>query len=206
MLIVQVTNFWDSPKFTKRIQDQLMKKILHIQVIPILSGAQRISFEILKSLSNDEYDKTILFSSQGTEEQKQEIKNCFENIGVTVVFSSYLIRDINIKTDWCAFWEIYALCKKEHFDIVHTHSTKPGIIGRMAATFAGVPLVVHTVHGIAFHAFTPFPKRQFYWLCEMAASFFCNKIVLVNDYYRRYFRTFKKEYDSTYLKYHNLPH
>lgn len=170
-----------------------MKKILHIQVIPILSGAQRISFEILKSLSNAEYDKTILFSSQGSDEQKQEIKNYFKTINVRVVFSSYLRREISIKNDWYAFFELYTFCKKEHFDIVHTHSTKPGIIGRIAATFAGVPLVLHTVHGIAFHSFVPFPKRQFYWLCEMIASFFCNKIVLVNDYYRRYFRIFKNK-------------
>lgn len=175
-----------------------MKKILHIQVLPIFSGVQRISYDILKSLPSSDYEKTIMFSLQGTNEQRVIIKNYFNNIGVKVVFSKYLVREINLKKDWYAFFEIYSFCKKEHFDIVHTNSTKPGIIGRLAATFAKVPLVIHTVHGIAFNKFISFPKRQFYWLCEIFASCFCHRIVLVNDYYKKYFKIFKHKLTKIY--------
>lgn len=47
--------------------------------------------------------------------------------------------------------------------------------------------MIHTVHGLAFHKFVQFPLWQFYWTCEMFASLFCNKIVLVNEYYKKYF-------------------
>lgn len=135
-----------------------MKKILHIQVLPIFSGVQHISFEILKGLPNTVYDKTIIFSSQGTDAQKQFILDTFAEINVRVIFSKYLKREISLIDDWRAFWEIYHICKVEHFDIVHTHSTKPGVIGRLAASFARIPLVIHTVHGLSFHRFIPFPE------------------------------------------------
>jgi len=54
--------------------------------------------------------------------------------------------------DAVAFAEIYGLCKKWRFDIVHTHNTKDGILGRWAAHFAGVPAIVHTIHNLAFRA------------------------------------------------------
>lgn len=167
----------------------MKKKILHIQVLPKLSGVQKISLEIFKNLSDDEYEKWIFFSADMDEDNKNICTKAFEAVGTKVVFSQRLRREISFR-DFPAFWEIYRLCKKERFDIVHTNSTKPGIIGRIAATFAGIPLVIHTVHGLSFHDFTKFPKWQFYWFCEMLASIFCHKIVLVNQYYKKHFKWF----------------
>lgn len=161
-------------------------KILHIQVIPKLSGVQKISLEILKALP-PECEKFILFSDSADCGDKKECIRQFTEAGIKVLFSKNLQREIGFK-DIKAFFEIYELCKKEHFDIVHTHSTKPGFIGRIAATIAHVPLVIHTVHGLSFHNYVKFPKWQFYWICEMFASLFCKKIVLVNKYYGKYFR------------------
>ena len=175
-----------------------MKKILHIQVLPKLSGVQNISYEILKGLPIDEYEKFILFSSEGTTGDKEFLEKKFESIGVKVLYSDNLIRELDTKKDFLAYKEIKALCKKEKFDIVHTNSSKPGVIGRIAAFTAGVPLVVHTVHGLAFHKFVKFPKWQFYYLCEMFASLFCHKIVLVNKFYASYFRLFKRKVSTIY--------
>ena len=163
-----------------------MKKILHILVLPKMAGSQNVSFEILKSLPDNDYDKYVLFSDVEDCGDRKECIKRFQEAGAKVLFSKKLKRNIGVH-DIPATVEIYKLCKKEKFDIVHTHSTKPGIIGRIAATLAGVPFVIHTVHGLAFHNFIKFPKWQFYWLCEMLASIFCNKIVLVNKYYKRYF-------------------
>lgn len=149
-------------------------KILHIQVLPKLSGVQKVSLEIFKKLNNEKYDKYILFSdSIGYGDRAECIKE-FEATGAKVLFSKLLKREIGI-SDFPALFELYKLCKREKFDIVHTNSTKPGIIGRIAAFVAGVPLVVHTVHGLSFHKFVKFPIWQFYWACEMIASCFVTK-------------------------------
>jgi glycosyltransferase involved in cell wall biosynthesis len=175
-----------------------MKKILHIQVLPKLTGVQRISLEILKGLPHDEYDKYILFSNNGVDNTLKLIcREAFEKSGIKVLFCHTLYREIGIR-DIQAFIEIYKLCKQEKFDIVHTHSTKPGIIGRIAATLAHVPYVIHTVHGLAFHSFVKFPKWHFYWICEMVASFFCDNIIIVNNYYCKYFKLFKSKVVTIY--------
>lgn len=172
-------------------------KILHIQVLPKLSGVQKVSLEIFKKLNNEKYDKYILFSdSIGYGDRAECIKE-FEATGAKVLFSKLLKREIGI-SDFPALFELYKLCKREKFDIVHTNSTKPGIIGRIAAFVAGVPLVVHTVHGLSFHKFVKFPIWQFYWACEMIASCFCHKIIIVNKYYLKYFKWFKNKTCTIY--------
>lgn len=174
-----------------------MKKILHIQVLPKLSGAQKISFEIFKALPRNDFEKWILFSDDLDAGDKEACKKAFEQTGAKVLFSSKLKREICL-SDIGATKEIYRLCKAERFDIVHTNSTKPGIIGRIAATAARVPLVIHTVHGVAFHKFIKFPKWHFYWACEMFASLFCHKIVMVNKFYGKYFKWFRKKSSTIY--------
>ncbi len=174
-----------------------MKKILHIQVLPKLSGVQKISLEIFNYLPNNDYEKWILFSDNLDVGDKELCKNVFEKSGAKVIFTSLIRREI-CKQDISATKFIYNLCKKEKFDIVHTHSTKPGIIGRIAATLAGVPLVIHTVHGLSFHDFVKFPKWQFYWACEMIASLFCHQIIMVNKFYGKYFKWLGNKVSTIY--------
>ena len=56
-------------------------------------------------------------------------------------------RSWNLRADLLAFAELWRLLRRERFDLVHTHNPKPGVIGRVAARLAGVP-VVNTVHGL----------------------------------------------------------
>ena len=67
------------------------------------------------------------------------------------------------------------------FDIVHTHSSKTGILGRLAASSAGVPIIFHTVQGLPFHEFSPSPLKIFYSLFEKKAGEISNKVIFVNQ-------------------------
>jgi glycosyltransferase involved in cell wall biosynthesis len=66
-------------------------------------------------------------------------------------------------------------------DIVHTHSSKAGILGRWAAKYAGVPAIVHTIHGLAFTASTHAMVNTFYKFMEKRAAPLTDKIVCVAD-------------------------
>lgn len=66
-------------------------------------------------------------------------------------------------------------------DIVHTHSSKAGIIGRLAACDARVPLVVHTIHGMSFNRTQPWPVRRLYAYLERLAAHHSHAIVTVAD-------------------------
>jgi glycosyltransferase involved in cell wall biosynthesis len=66
-------------------------------------------------------------------------------------------------------------------DVVHTHSSKAGILGREAAHRAGVSVVVHTIHGMSFNRTQPLPVRVAYALLERRAARRCHAIVSVAD-------------------------
>jgi glycosyltransferase involved in cell wall biosynthesis/ribosomal protein S18 acetylase RimI-like enzyme len=70
--------------------------------------------------------------------------------GIRHIDWPHAVRGWDLRADALAFRELVAILKEERFDLVHLHNPKPGIIGRVAATLAGVPCVVNTVHG--FHA------------------------------------------------------
>lgn len=176
----------------------MKKTILHIQCLPKLSGVQNVSYEIMKKLPDSDFNKYILFSEDGTDEQKALITKTFNNINVKVLFSKNLVRELSFKKDIKALIEIKKLCKQLKIDIVHTNSSKPGVVGRIGATLAKVPLVVHTVHGTAWNSFMKFPKWQIYWSMEMFASIFCDKIILVNKYFSKYFKLFKNKIITIY--------
>jgi glycosyltransferase involved in cell wall biosynthesis len=70
--------------------------------------------------------------------------------GVKCVPLPPLVRKINPLQDFRTFVSLWILMRQEKPDIVHTHSSKAGFIGRWAAWFAGVPFIVHTPHGHVF--------------------------------------------------------
>ncbi len=74
----------------------------------------------------------------------------------------HLVRPLHPPQDIQALLDIVKLLRQEQFQIVHTHSSKAGILGRLAARIARVPIVVHTIHGFPFNDFMPAWKRQLY--------------------------------------------
>ena len=64
-----------------------------------------------------------------------------------------LVRPINPRQDFLALRQLEGIFRKTRPDLVHTHSGKAGILGRLAAARAGVPIIVHTVHGPSFGNF-----------------------------------------------------
>ena len=73
-----------------------------------------------------------------------------------------LMRPIKPLTDAKAFWDLCRLYRRERFEIVHTHSSKAGIVGRLAARAVRVPIVVHTLHSLVFHEYEAAWKNRLY--------------------------------------------
>ncbi|EJV9312365.1 glycosyltransferase [Vibrio vulnificus] len=165
-----------------------MKKIAHIQVIPKLSGVQQVSLDILSNING--YEKYIIFGGEYSPDELL-LKKCIHN-NIKVVYVKNLKREISIR-DFNAFLELYKLFKIEKFDIVHTNSTKPGIVARIAARIAGVNRVVHTIHGISYHRFERIEKRLVYFIIEYFSSLFSHYLVSVNSYYLKYYPLIKNK-------------
>ncbi len=96
-----------------------------------------------------------------------------------------IVRPIKPFKDIISIIKLYRLIKKEKYDIVHTHTSKPGVTGRIAAILSGTPFLVHTSHG---HIFKGFFSSPFSWILlqlDKFLSFFTNKIITLTDCGRR---------------------
>lgn len=92
-----------------------------------------------------------------------------------------LIRAVNPWYDVRAQRDLTAELKRLRPDVVHTHSSKAGILGRNAAFDARVPLIIHTIHGMSFNRTQPWFVRRLYAWLERRAARRCHAIVTVAD-------------------------
>ena len=89
-----------------------------------------------------------------------------EAAGVEVIIEPSLRRPIAPRSDLAATARLAALFARRKFDVVHTHTSKAGVVGRVAARRVGVPRIVHTYHGFPFHQFQSAPRRGAYIAIE----------------------------------------
>jgi len=156
------------------------KKILQIQLLPLMSGVQKFMLTLLSGLDPNEFEIHVACRPCGP--LVREIKR-----RGYIYHPLYFFKHEISPLDAVVFYEIYRLCRKENFDIVHTHSSKPGFLGRLAARLAKVPLVIHTSNGSPIHPDQNCLTRRFYMELERFSDKFCDKVVFVNNYHRLFY-------------------
>ncbi len=158
------------------------KKIIHIVQLQLLYGSQRVALDICDHLNRDEFEIWIACAPSKDKNNAfaQEVKNL--NLNKRII--PHFRRELG-PWDFLAFFEIFGFLRKQKFDIVHTHGSKSGVLGRIAARLAGVKCVVHTVHGVPYHNVLPKPVQCFYRMAERFAGKFCDKVVFVSENQRK---------------------
>lgn len=97
----------------------------------------------------------------------------------------HLVRAISPVTDLRCYCDLRRIIRDWNPDVVHTHSSKAGIIGRLAAWNQDVPCVVHTIHGLAFHPYQAKWRNALYVLAERIAAKRCHRLICVADAMRK---------------------
>ncbi len=92
-----------------------------------------------------------------------------------------LHRAIRPTCDHRARHELTAMLAEIRPDVVHTHSSKAGILGRLAARDAGAGIIVHTIHGMSFNRTQPWPLRMLYRRLERYCARFTDRLITVAD-------------------------
>ncbi len=86
--------------------------------------------------------------------------------GVTTVKLGRLREKLAPAQDLMVLFDLVRLIRRERFTIVHTHSTKAGLLGRLAAWICRTPVIIHTIHGFASHDFMSRRRRRTYLALE----------------------------------------
>jgi hypothetical protein len=89
----------------------------------------------------------------GKDDHEEEATHLTDRLGIEPVYVPHMKRAINPLDDRIAYNEVRELIRKYKPDIIHTHAAKAGVIGRLAASNAKVPVILHTFHGHVFHSY-----------------------------------------------------
>jgi glycosyltransferase involved in cell wall biosynthesis len=101
--------------------------------------------------------------------------------GLELRLMKELVRPIAPLTDMVALAKLVAFIRKGRYDVVHTHSSKAGILGRIAARVAGTPITVHTLHSLVFGEHETPLKNDLYIRLKRLCAPITHKIISVCD-------------------------
>ena len=152
-------------------------KVCHVITRMIVGGAQENTLLSCAGLLEHGHEVTLVTGPSPGPEGELLSRSCPK--GLRIIEVSELVRELSPLKDWRAYKRLLEIFSREKFDVVHTHASKAGIVGRIAARKAGVPYVVHTVHGQAFFEGQFFLLNWGYIIAERWAAKYCDKIYAV---------------------------
>jgi glycosyltransferase involved in cell wall biosynthesis len=132
-----------------------MRRVAQV-ITRFIAGAGGVALRGALALDPDRYSVTILSAPGGP------LLAEAEKAGFEVVRLRHMRPELSLREDPQALRELTAELGNGRFDIVHTHSSKAGGLGRIAAHRVGVPAIVHTFHGFPFHNSQFLPVRAAY--------------------------------------------
>jgi glycosyltransferase involved in cell wall biosynthesis len=152
--------------------------VLHIITRLIVGGAQENTMLTAALLDPERYAVNVISGPQTGPEGSliEEVRAR----GVPLTIEPTLVREISPLKDMRALLVLYRTIRRGRYTVVHTHSSKAGILGRWAACFAGVPIIVHTVHGWGHHDRQHPLVRRLYVLLEQVTQPITDKLIVVS--------------------------
>ena len=152
-----------------------MKKyrILHITHATVGGVAEYIKL-FFNNMDRDKYEIYLICPENG------KLKKDIEAMGINV-YPVNINRDISIKDDIKSLIQISKLIKLIKPNLIHIHSTKAGILGKVAAFINGVPNI-YNPHGWSFSMDVCKIKKYIYALIERYTSLFCNSIINISEH------------------------
>ena len=151
-------------------------KVAHIIARMITGGADENTLFTIEGLNKEKYEIDLITG----EEFNKDILNKVKNHPFDIIQIKGLKWKLNFLHDPIVLLKLIKLLKGKHYDIVHTHTTKAGILGRIAARIVGVPVIVHGLHGSTFEAFNSGLLNWLLFLFERLTGRFTDAYVSVS--------------------------
>jgi glycosyltransferase involved in cell wall biosynthesis len=163
-------------------------KIIHIITRLDKGGSAENTLLTVRGLDREIYDVILVrglsVESNMTKDETGAVEKSVreaEREGVRVVTVPSIVRRVSLFCDLKAFFALIKILRHERPDILHTHTSKVGILGRWAAFFARVPIIIHTPHGHVFWGYFNKRERSFYIILEKLTACITDKIIALTD-------------------------
>ena len=138
-----------------------MKKIKILRIINRFNlGGPTYNAAYLTKYMPEEYETLLIGGIP--EKHETDSLHIVKSLGIEPILIPEMSRSISIYNDFKAYFHIRKYIQHFQPDIVHTHASKAGLLGRLAAIHTNVRIIVHTFHGHIFHSyFHPFLTEIF---------------------------------------------
>jgi glycosyltransferase involved in cell wall biosynthesis len=154
-----------------------MKILFIITRADTVGGVQVHVRDIAKILEKQGHEVLVVTGLKGIYNQN------LQDYGVKYICCDSFVKEISLGKDWQTFKFFLNLIQQFKPDLIALHSSKAGILGRLAAKLNKIPCVF-TVHGWAFTKGVPQPSRQIYQWIEQLTEPLAAKIICVSEYDR----------------------
>jgi len=158
-------------------------KIVHIITRMDRGGSAQNTLLTCAALSGS-YEQVLIhglsLESRMTEVERRSVEESIheaEKRGVKIIPLPSLVRRVDPVRDLIALFLLWRIMMQERPDLVHTHTSKAGILGRCAARLAGVPAVVHTPHGHVFYGHFSSLTSKIYLLVERIMACITDRLI-----------------------------
>ncbi|MDE3099515.1 MAG: glycosyltransferase family 4 protein [Verrucomicrobiota bacterium] len=162
-------------------------RVAHVITRLVIGGAQENTVATVRGLRERHGMDARLISGPGggtegllAEAQQWREARCADN-GPLLTIVPELVRPVHPLKDMIALRKLEGIFRETRPDIVHTHSGKAGILGRLAARGAGVPLILHTIHGPSFGNFQNFAANRVFLAAEKFAARCTTHFIAVSE-------------------------
>jgi glycosyltransferase involved in cell wall biosynthesis len=167
-----------------------LKKIKVIHVITRFDkgGSAENTFLTVRGLDKEKYDVLLIkglsqefVMGEKEAEAVEENLNVAEKNSVRIFTLPELVRNIDPIQDIKAFFRLMNIFKSERPRVVHTHTSKAGILGRWAAFLAKVPIIIHTPHGHVFWGYFNRRKTSVFIFLERLTARITDRIITLTE-------------------------
>jgi len=171
-----------------------MKVLRVIARLNVGGPAKHVSW-LSSGLDQKGWENTLVYGE--VEENESDMEFFAREMGVRMVKLKSMARSISIKDDLRCLFEIYKLIQKIKPNIVHTHTSKAGFLGRIAAITYNIThqrkiKIIHTFHGHTFQGYFSRPKERLFLLIERILGRFSDKIITISEQqYKEILETYK---------------
>lgn len=154
-------------------------KVLHIITRLDKGGSADVVLGLAKGLKEMGEDVSIVVGK--TINPHTDLSAYAERTGIKIISIPFLKRDVNPLFDTLVLLQLFFLIRRERPDILHTHTSKAGFLGRLAGRVAGAKVIVHTPHGHILYGYYGRILTRLFLYLERLSSYLSERVITLTD-------------------------